>query len=109
MVMTDREYEILSQYVRDTADALGLKDWTMHVRRDPVAQDDDEGEVAAAVEPTYGRKHAVVWVCERFVAGYSADEQRHDICHELLHLHLRGVRDVPRTSLWKSRVISNDV
>lgn len=68
-------------YVREMANQLGLRDWTVHLMRVP-SDDARAGEIKC----TYGRKHACLWVNAGF-GEMDPKEQRQVIIHELLHCH----------------------
>lgn len=91
--MTKAERKVLGGYVRDTADAMELRDWTIELMHDPC----EDGAMATVNSP-FGRKLARVWVCEDF-RERSAEEQRDTIVHELVHLHLESAASMVRTDL----------
>lgn len=74
----------LGKYMRELADLMGLRDWTVNVLDE--APDDDHH--AADVEVRYGRRWANVrlasdWASER------PESLRATCVHELLHCHLK--------------------
>lgn len=80
--MPEARFEQILGYMRAVADRLGLRDWTITVMRAPLDDDDD---AAARIVPTYGRRQAKIWLAYVF-NEWDAEEQRHVIVHELLHL-----------------------
>jgi hypothetical protein len=98
--MTDNEHSILSKYIRDVADKLGLKDWEFELKREP-PEDKDAG---AEVSPAEGRKFAHILVASDF-REYKPKTQANYILHELIHLHLQSACDVIRLDLWENRVL----
>lgn len=85
--MKPDDWEVLGRYLREVADTLGLRDWTLLVKHDPPAS----VEALAEVRPTEGRKHATVRVCIEF-RELTDEEQRAVVVHELLHCHLAVVQ-----------------
>jgi len=81
--VTDEEWSVLHAYVRDCADRLGLRDWTLVIRHDPP----DEEDALADTLATEGRRRAVIRFCENF-RELDVEEQRNTVVHELLHCHL---------------------
>lgn len=81
--MIDADWDVLGRYVRALADDLGLRDWSLILKRDPPS---DEAALAS-VNAIEGRKLATVRVCSEY-RELTADEQRQTVVHELLHCHL---------------------
>lgn len=81
-MMQDADFEVLGKYCREMADLMGLKDWTLLLKREPTADE----EVLAEVNVIYGRRFAVIRVCKEF-REITREEQRQVICHELVHCH----------------------
>ncbi len=81
--MTEDQWQSLERYVRQVADGLRLRDWTVNVERDAPENPDAGGSVRII----YGRKLAYIRVCSDF-ASYTPQEQRHTVIHELIHIHL---------------------
>lgn len=67
------------------ADRMKLADWTFRLLNQPAA----EGSFAD-ISCAEKRKAAVVRVCPQF-HEIDPDEQRHTICHELIHAHLHPI------------------
>ena len=81
--MTDPRRQAWVPYIRDIADRLRLRDWTVRVKDDgPEGRDDH-----ASVQCVYGRKLANIRLSDEFL-GDDPEEQRHTVVHELLHCHL---------------------
>jgi len=93
--MREKQFKELTRYMRWVADEIGLRDWTLTIRRSPLDIDDD---AFARVDCTYGRRLATVTLCKDF-AQLDHDVQRHCLLHELLHCHLD-----PLHSLWANAV-----
>lgn len=93
--MTDAELKVLGEYIRARADEMGLRDWTLTVKDQPL--DDSEGAWARC-EPTDGEKRATIEVCKEFRTE-DADIQRMAIIHELVHCHTASVQFFARVDL----------
>jgi hypothetical protein len=74
----------LQRYVRQLADALRLRDWTIEVQDDP-CDDDAHGQIKIA----YGRRQAAIWLSRDNV---ELEKVRHTVVHELIHCHLEPMR-----------------
>lgn len=84
--MKRRQLQALSVYVRELADRLELRDWTLKLIADPIGDD----EAIARICPTYGRKAAVI----EFQHGFEhldAHKVRLTVAHELIHLHVNPI------------------
>ena len=86
--MTDPRRQAFAPYVRDLADRLRLRDWTIYVRDDPP----HDGECIASIHCVEGRKVANIRFNDPFLDD-SPEDQRHTIVHELLHCHVNGAWD----------------
>lgn len=75
--------DVLADAARVYADQLGLRNHTVEIRPDP------PGDPAALMECAIpaGRDHIVLRAREDF-QFQSADEQRHALTHELVHVHV---------------------
>lgn len=99
----------LGQYVRDTADVLGLRDWYIifQVAADEAAFDraesasdyaheDEPGKKTAACEAVEGQKLAIITLNPRSLetdgARSAEDCIRAAVVHELVHCHLSAVQ-----------------
>jgi hypothetical protein len=69
-------------YVRQLADILHLRDWSIDV-----SEESSSGDSTASCEPVNGRKLAIIRFSESFLTAPVVD-QRHTITHELLHCQL---------------------
>jgi hypothetical protein len=93
----------IAKYLLDIQKRLRLIDWELFIHDDPPEEDG----IAAKVDPTEGRKHAVLYFSSNFMSR-DPEDQRGIIVHELLHLHHIPASDIIRLDLWDSRCISND-
>lgn len=88
----DGDYGKLSSYVRDIANRMGLRDWTIVISEEPVDIDTGDGQiVGASCNVVYGRKRAKFqfnpdWAEDR------PDDLRHLVVHELMHCHFVPVQ-----------------
>lgn len=98
--LTKAERVEWGEYLRESADRLGLRDWTIDLCRTLDDEEpDDEGNFAMATcAHTYGRRHAVIKLHEKFLER-RPDEQRHYIAHELTHCHFAPVWNQTRDDL----------
>ena len=69
------------EYMRDLADRLELRDWTVTCDRDYA-----QPPYGATADCIYGRKSVTVAVCAGF-DDWPPERQRQTIVHELLHAH----------------------
>jgi hypothetical protein len=99
--LTKPQFDIVGEYIRNMADALGLRDWHLFLKYEPP----DDAETGAMVVPIEGRKHASIYLCEDF-RDLKPENQREYIVHELLHLHFQPACDVIRADLWESNALS---
>jgi hypothetical protein len=81
-------------YIRDLADAMGLKDWTFKIDDRP-ADDDADADADAQIRCIYGQRRAVIRLCVGF-DGYDAEKQRGILTHELIHPHIDPIDTVTR-------------
>lgn len=81
--MTDPRRQAFAPYVRDLADRLRLRDWTVVVKDDEPEDKDSH----ASIHCVYGRKRALLRLSDDFL-GDDPEDQRHTVVHELLHCHL---------------------
>ena len=94
------DWQTLCDYVRATADTLGLRDWDVRVHDDP----SEEGFNAQMY--TIEGKH-LAWI--QFATNFSEiapEEQRKVVVHELLHVHHTALEDVLWHDLRKSDSLS---
>ena len=93
--MTEGEWDALGKYLRACADDMGLRDWTLVLKKEPL--DDSEGAWAYC-EPLDGEKHATIRVCKEFRTE-PADIQRMAVVHELIHCHMASIQFFARNDL----------
>lgn len=74
-----------ARYLRDIADLLGLRDWTVEAEHEPCPPDH-----LCEVRIPHERRELHVSFCSDF-DELEAVEQRHAIVHELVHPHLSGI------------------
>jgi hypothetical protein len=79
--MTRAQRKTLTDYIRLLADEMRLRDWTVELGEEPC----DAGR-CASVHLVYGRKLATISV-PNDVSGTDAEELRHTLVHELIHVH----------------------
>lgn len=76
-----RERKALGRYIRSVADEMGLRDWTLHLLREPCDEDCN-----AQTHMVYGRRTAHIRVSEGF-RDREPEGIRQTVVHELTHLH----------------------
>jgi hypothetical protein len=86
--VNDAQHAALSDYIREMADRLLLRDWEFELRRESA----DEG-ARASISLNYNKNDASVVVCDRWFVR-APDEQRQTITHELLHAQTARLRRV---------------
>jgi hypothetical protein len=91
-----KQKDTLGAYVRWVANELGLRDWTFELVWEPP----EEENAVASVQPTEGRKVAVVKFCSDFLE-LKPEDQRNCVVHELIHCHHVGATDMVRLDLLK--------
>jgi len=74
---------------------MQINDWRVWL-----AADDPPGDpkAMAAIEMTYGRRSARIWLSEAFLRD-SPEEQRHTIVHELAHIFFAASEEIARTEM----------
>lgn len=89
MKLTVEQRKFWGEYLRATADRVGLRDWTFRLQRSLIEDEaDDENKIyGAQVDFIDGRRLADVKLGEAFVTRMTPAEQRHAIVHELMHCH----------------------
>lgn len=80
--MRDPRKVPFEKYLRETADILGLRDWTVGIDHGPLSVPDRLAEA----DTRRGRKILWVTLSEAFLDS-APDRQRQTIVHELLHAH----------------------
>jgi hypothetical protein len=91
--LTTPDFAILSRYVRDCSDSVGLRDWEFEIMHAPPA----EALTFVKVDVHEHRKYAALWFCAEF-RRLAAEFQRHCIVHELVHVHLAEMGFVFRST-----------
>lgn len=91
--MNAAERKALGEYVRWVANDIGLRDWTFKLRWEGCPE-----EAQASIEPTEGRRVAVIYFCDDF-RSLPADDQRNAVVHELIHCHHAAATDIIRVDL----------
>jgi hypothetical protein len=81
--MIDERRKRFGPYLRQLADLMGLRDWTVFIHEDPP----DDPSLAAEADCRFGLKRINVAVSEKFLK-FDPEEQRQTLCHELIHAHL---------------------
>lgn len=74
-----------SHYIRDLADRMELRDWSIVVMKKPTPK-----SAGAGLRCTYGRKIMAIKLAPDF-NELAPERQRHYLVHELVHVHLWGV------------------
>lgn len=87
--MTDPRRRRFGSYLRDLADRLGLRDWTVRV----LDGAPDTPDAVATVDCPSGRKIAAVNLSDGFL-DLSPAEQRQTLTHELVHCHFWPAYDL---------------
>lgn len=83
--MKKRDRKELARYVRRIADEMGLRDWTLHLLKEPCDEDCN-----AQTQMIFGRKIASIRVSEEF-RDIEPERVRVTVVHELTHLHFAAV------------------
>jgi hypothetical protein len=79
--MTDPRKQAFSEYLRDLADRMDLRDWHVEI----IDRAPANGR-HSSVWLCYGQRRAQIMLSEEFLAS-DVEEQRATLVHELLHLH----------------------
>lgn len=91
--MKSSDKKELLKYIRAVADDLELRDWTFILSDEPT-----ENDSYGYVNPTYGRKVAIIKLCSDF-RNLDKEKQRHTIVHELVHCHLESACNMVMSDL----------
>lgn len=96
--MSAKRLNRFGDYVRATANQLGLRDWTFRISHTPLLYENPRG---AEIECMYGKREAIVRLRSDF-QNHSKDQQRQTLVHELVHCHFAASRRVTRQggALW---------
>lgn len=85
------DHHALGRYVRELADLMGLRDWTVQtntdVKLDATNHRFADGQVVASVRIPHGTKSLELTVDNAW-SRWDADTLRRVIVHELVHAHL---------------------
>lgn len=87
--LTKKQRAKLGSYMREIADRLNLRDWTINLLHEPIHSSE---YATAQCESVYGRRWADISFCGHF-AQLKPELQREVIVHELLHCHIPARRD----------------
>ena len=93
--MSDPRKQRFAPYLRDLADRMGLRDWSLTIGDGP-----PRSGAEASVYMPYAIRHGKVYLSEEFL-DKPADEQRATLAHELLHLHFAAMDGIVRDGLPK--------
>lgn len=96
---TIRNDEKLADYVRQCADRMHLREWTIYVSSDPDDEpengiDEATSERCGSFVGTFGRQSASVWFHREYLEHATRDEIRQTTAHELLHAIWHRTREV---------------
>lgn len=86
--------QMMAEYLRECANRMELRDWTLNVSVAESDRPDDVEERNASTQFTYGRRHAFIWFNSTYVLNASPRDLRQTTAHELVHLHLEAQREV---------------
>jgi hypothetical protein len=92
--MKDPRRAPFALYLRELADLIGLRDWT--IRLEDVAPSNPD--VTAAISCIYGRRLAHIRLSDSFLDD-GPEEQRATCIHELLHCHFDPASEIALESL----------
>lgn len=101
LTVPDYQWDDMRHYVRDCADIMGLRDYTCNYYKSK--PDDLHGtDVMAAIDVCPRRRHFTIWLpLDWFHKAAGADNEREEarstVAHELLHVHFKRIRDLPRS------------
>lgn len=98
--MTKARRRLLGEYLRDLADKLELRDWTVNVEigKPDTPPRADGKQWGASSESTPGRKQVTV-TFPPDVTEWDLDELRQTAAHELVHAHLAPLMEMIRIDL----------
>lgn len=80
--MPRARFDQYSDFLRSTADLLGLRDWELRLSEEPATDEDNNAEVRV----TFGQRRATVTLARDFNTE-PLETQQHCLVHELLHIH----------------------
>lgn len=93
--MTTRHLSVLSKYVQQLADQLGLMDWAISILPDPC-----DPCCFATIHCLEGTKKGRIRFCHN-VHEIAPEKVRYVVVHELLHCHTAGMSQVLEFDLPK--------
>ena len=102
--MTDSQRTVLTVYVREVADIIGLAEWRISISEDDPIQSD----WMASNSKAECCKKATLSFSQEFFDQTQMD-QVVTVIHELLHLHIDAILDPVRVDLHQNRIVSHDV
>lgn len=89
---TEAQWDMLGGYMRDLADIMGLRDWTISLEHAPPSSEPHDGhKVQGECAVNYGRKSATISICPDWPED-DPEEVRRVVVHELLHCHVEPVQ-----------------
>lgn len=89
--ITKPQIEHIETYVRDLLQRLDLNYWRVYVAKDMPPE-----RARLMIEPTDGRRVAMLYVSEGWYGETPAEEKRTDLVHEVLHLAHHDQEEVIR-------------
>jgi hypothetical protein len=99
--LSKADYDALQRYIERTAEALGLREWTIILDNlEPSSSD-----YAAQWWPIDLRRRGYIRVCVGF-RDLEPEEQRAAIVHELLHAAWNDIHEMMRNDLYDTRAVS---
>lgn len=84
----DGDRDKLGEYIREMADIMALRDWSIVLMHDPP----QDAQHTATIELIYGQRRATLRVVSTWM-DQTPENLRHTITHELLHCHINPIRD----------------
>lgn len=98
--MTKRQHKGIGRYLRDVADMIGLREWTLELSYEPAPGEDSLADCAS----TGGRLKARVRVCSDF-NDLPLEVKRLTLIHELVHCHQQKGVEVFFENVWVHKSI----
>lgn len=86
-------HQLIAEYVRDLANRMELRDYSLLVSIAEEDRPDDEERNACAIF-TIGRRYVFIWFDPNYVARATPQELRQTAVHELIHCHFQPAREV---------------
>lgn len=114
--MNKHEKQLLSNYVRQIADMLWLRDWDFDIyftapTLERAATGPEQQEWGATIEQTRHRQHAAICLAPDFKTNpaYQGQKATTTIVHELIHMHWVRCWDQIRVDLHEIDGVSQSV